>query len=95
MSHDGDQISRNVRPSRLCRDGIGPEFWASICRLLRSSSTSASTCAALPVVCSPEDAFRCFMGSEIEVWSSVIALLCKEDQDPMLKLGYKHAFEMD
>ena len=48
-----------------------------------------------PIVCSPEDAFRCFMGSEIEVLVVGNCLLRKEDQDPTLKLDYKHAFEMD
>jgi len=48
-----------------------------------------------PIVCSPEDAFRCFMGSEIEVLVVGNCLLRKENQDPTLKLDYKHAFEMD
>ncbi len=48
-----------------------------------------------PIVCTPEDAFRCFMGSEIEVLAIGNCLLRKEDQDPMLKLDYKGAFELD
>jgi carbamoyltransferase len=48
-----------------------------------------------PIVCSPEDAFRCFMGSEIEVLVVGNCLLRKEDQNPALKLDYKHAFELD
>ena len=48
-----------------------------------------------PIVCTPEDAFRCFMGSEIEVLVVGNCLLRKEDQDPALKLDYKHAFELD
>ena len=48
-----------------------------------------------PIVCSPEDAFRCFMGSEIEMLVVSNCLLRKDDQDPTLKLDYKHAFETD
>jgi carbamoyltransferase len=48
-----------------------------------------------PIVCTPEDAFRCFMGSEIEVLVIGNCFLRKEDQDPALKLDYKNAFELD
>jgi carbamoyltransferase len=48
-----------------------------------------------PIVCTPEDAFRCFMGTEIEVLAVGNCLLRKEDQDPTLKLDYKEAFELD
>ena len=48
-----------------------------------------------PIVCTPEDAWRCFMGSEIEVLVVGNCLLRKEDQDPSLKLDYKNAFELD
>jgi carbamoyltransferase len=48
-----------------------------------------------PIVCTPEDAFRCFMGSEIEVLVAGNCFLRKEDQDPALKLDYKNAFELD
>lgn len=48
-----------------------------------------------PIVCTPEDAFRCFMGSEIELLVVGNCFLKKEDQDPALKLDYKNAFEND
>jgi carbamoyltransferase len=48
-----------------------------------------------PLVCSPEDAFRCFMGTEIEVLVVGNCFLRKEDQDPKLKLNYEQAFELD
>jgi carbamoyltransferase len=43
----------------------------------------------------PEDAFRCFMGSDIEVLVIGNCLLRKEEQNPALKLDYKEAFELD
>lgn len=48
-----------------------------------------------PIVCTPEDAFRCFMGSEIDVLSIGNCFLVKDDQDPALKLDYKNAFTLD
>jgi carbamoyltransferase len=48
-----------------------------------------------PIVCTPHDAFRCFMGTEIEVLAVGNCFLRKEDQDPKLKLDYKAAFELD
>ncbi|MEX0923866.1 MAG: carbamoyltransferase [Rhodovibrionaceae bacterium] len=48
-----------------------------------------------PLVCTPEDAFRCFMGTEIEVLVVGNCLLRKEDQDPSLKQNYETAFELD
>ncbi len=48
-----------------------------------------------PIVCSPEDAFRCFMGCELDVLAVEDCLLLKEEQDPALKLDYKNAFELD
>ncbi len=48
-----------------------------------------------PIVCTPEDAFRCFMGSDIERLVIGNCLLKKEDQSAALKLDYKNAFELD
>ncbi len=48
-----------------------------------------------PIVCTPEDAFRCFMGSDIEVLVVGNCYLAKEDQPPALKLDYKDRFELD
>ena len=48
-----------------------------------------------PIVCTPEDAFRCFMGTEIEVLAAGNCLLRKEAQNPSLKIDYKEAFDPD
>jgi len=48
-----------------------------------------------PIVCTPEDAFRCFMGSDIERLVVGNVILKKEEQDPSLALDYKNAFELD
>jgi len=48
-----------------------------------------------PIVGSPEDAFRCFMGTEIEALAVGNCFLRKERQDPALKKNYENAFELD
>jgi carbamoyltransferase len=48
-----------------------------------------------PIVCTPEDAFHCFMGTEIEVLVAGNCVLDKTRQDPALKKDYKEAFELD
>ena len=48
-----------------------------------------------PIVCTPEDAFRCFMGTEIEVLAIGNCYLEKEQQDPARKLDYRAAFAPD
>ena len=48
-----------------------------------------------PIVCTPEDAFRCFMGTEIEVLVVNNCIARKEAQDPAKKRDYKTAFERD
>ena len=48
-----------------------------------------------PIVGTPEDAFRCFMGTEIEVLAIGNCFLRKEDQDPSLKIEYSDTFDLD
>jgi len=48
-----------------------------------------------PIVCTPEDAFRCFMGTEIDVLVAENCYLVKEHQDPTLRLDYKTAVTPD
>ncbi len=47
-----------------------------------------------PIVCTPEDAFRCFMGTEIEALAMGNCYLRKEEQDPALKRDYQDAFAL-
>jgi carbamoyltransferase len=48
-----------------------------------------------PLVCTPEDAFHCFMGTGIEVLVIGNCLLRKEEQNAALLRDYKSAFEPD
>jgi carbamoyltransferase len=48
-----------------------------------------------PIVCTPKDAFHCFMGTEIETLAIGNCFLRKEDQDQSLKRNYETAFDLD
>jgi carbamoyltransferase len=48
-----------------------------------------------PIVCSPEDAFNCFMGTEMDVLAIGDVILRKEAQDQSLLKDYKNAFKLD
>ena len=48
-----------------------------------------------PIVGTPEDAFRCFMGTDIEALALGNCFLRKEDQDLRLGLNYKNRFAPD
>jgi carbamoyltransferase len=48
-----------------------------------------------PIVCTPEDAFHCFMGTEIEALAIGKCFLRKEDQDQSLGRNYSTQFTLD
>jgi carbamoyltransferase len=48
-----------------------------------------------PIVCSPEDAFRCFMGNELDLLVVGNCVLAKQDQNQALKQDYSQAFDLD
>ena len=48
-----------------------------------------------PIVSTPEDAFRCLMGTEIELLAVGNCVLEKERQDKRLERDYKNAYELD
>ncbi len=48
-----------------------------------------------PIVCTPEDAFNCFMGTEIDILVAGNCFLRKEDQASELQQSYEKAFALD
>jgi carbamoyltransferase len=48
-----------------------------------------------PIVCTPEDAFRCFMGNELDLLVVGNCVLHKTAQDHHLKRDYSSAFDLD
>jgi carbamoyltransferase len=48
-----------------------------------------------PIVCSPKDAFKCFMGTELDLLVIGNCILKKEKQDISLLKSYKGKYELD
>jgi len=48
-----------------------------------------------PIVCAPEDSFRCFMGTEIDALAIEGCYLEKAQQDVALMNRYENAFALD
>ena len=48
-----------------------------------------------PIVNTPEEAFNCFMGTELDTLVIGNCFLNKKDQDSYLKKDYKNKFELD
>jgi carbamoyltransferase len=83
-------VSANINPlfHRLLR-----QFKAlSGCPVLVNTSFNVR---GEPIVCTPEDAFRCFMGNELDVLVVGNCVLKKSEQDSALKQDYSSAFELD
>ncbi len=48
-----------------------------------------------PIVCSPTDAFKCFMGTGLDIVAIGNYLLTKKEQDETLKENYEERYELD
>lgn len=48
-----------------------------------------------PIICTPTDAFKCFMGTELDVLAIGSYVLYKEQQDEVLKKKYVSGYELD
>ena len=48
-----------------------------------------------PIVCKVEDAFKCFMGTKLDVLVCENFILYKNEQDPELIKTFKDNFELD
>ncbi len=48
-----------------------------------------------PIVCTPTDAFKCFMGTDLDVLAVGSYVLVKEQQDQNLKKNYEKFYELD
>ena len=48
-----------------------------------------------PIVCTPEDAFRCFMGNDLDLLVVGNCILIKGRQDMTLIENYEEKYELD
>ena len=83
-------VHRETNP--LYHDLIGRFHRLTGCPVLVNTSFNVRS---EPIVCTPEDAFRCFMGSEIDVLAVGSCYLIKDEQDPALRRNYQDEFEPD
>jgi carbamoyltransferase len=92
-------IDRSARVQTVHED-TNPRYHALLsaferktgCPVLVNTSFNVRT---EPIVGTPEDAFRCFMGTELDILAVGNCYLRKEDQDAALKQNYESAFELD
>jgi carbamoyltransferase len=92
-------VDYSARVQTVHRD-TNPRYWSLLqafrqrtgCPVLVNTSFNVR---GEPIVCDASDAFRCFMGTGIEVLVAGNCYLRKEDQDPSLKREYKDAFVPD
>jgi carbamoyltransferase len=48
-----------------------------------------------PIVCTPHDAFKCFMGTDLDILVIENYILYKQNQNPELKIDLKKEYELD
>ena len=48
-----------------------------------------------PIICNPADAFKCFMGTELDILAIGNFFLVKKDQNNSLKENYKDKYKLD
>ncbi len=80
--------------------GTNPRFHALISRFRERTGcpmvvNTSFNVRGEPIVCTPEDAFRCFVGTDIEALAVGNCFLWKDQQDAALRRNYSHEFELD
>ena len=83
-------VHRETNP--LYHDLVGRFHALTGCPVLVNTSFNVRS---EPIVCTPEEAFRCFMGSEIDVLATGNCYLIKDEQNPALRRNYQDEFEPD
>ncbi len=92
-------VDGSARPQTVHAE-TNPRFHALLCHFKEATGcpvlvNTSFNVRGEPVVNTPEDAFRCFMGSDIDLLAVGNCLLRKEDQNTALKLDYRAAFDPD
>jgi carbamoyltransferase len=81
-------------------EDTNPKFWGLLNAFKERTGYSVLVNTSFnvrgePIVCTPEDAFRCFMGTEMETLVVGNCFLRKDAQDKSLARDYKDKFELD
>ena len=93
-------MSTTLRESRPCIAETNPRYHALISAFKRRTGCSVLVNTSFnvrgePIVCTPGDAFRCFMGTEMETLVIGNCVLLKSAQDRALAIGYAAELEFD
>jgi carbamoyltransferase len=77
-----------------------PHFYALISKFKEKTGCSLIVNTSFnirgePIVCTPKDAFKCFMGTDLDVLAVGSYLLIKEQQDQNFKKNYEKFYELD
>ena len=92
-------VDYSARIQTVHRD-TNPRYHALLCEFERITGcpilvNTSFNVRGEPIVGTPEDAFRCFMGTELDVLAVGNCYLRKEVQDASLRQNYESAFELD
>lgn len=79
---------------------VNPEYHALISRFRELTGcpivvNTSFNVRGEPIVCTPQDAFRCFMGTELDLLVCGDAILRKDRQPAHLKQTYEDKYELD
>ncbi len=77
-----------------------PKYYALITRFYEKTGcplvvNTSFNVRGEPIVCTPEDAYRCFMGTGLDVLATGNFLLLKENQKKDLMRNYEEQYELD
>ena len=92
-------VDYSARVQTVHRD-TNPRFHALLCAFKQQTGcpvlvNTSFNVRGEPIACTPEDAFRCLMGTEIETLVVGNCILEKDLQNPELLLNYRDAFDPD
>jgi carbamoyltransferase len=92
-------VDYSARIQTVHRD-TNPRYYAVISRFKEKTGcplvvNTSFNIRGEPIICTPVDAFKCFMGTELDVLAIGNYFLIKEEQDEALKENYEVSYELD
>jgi carbamoyltransferase len=92
-------VDNSARIQTVNKD-VNPRLHALISKFEEATKTpvlinTSFNIRSEPIVCSPEDAYRCFMGCNMDILVLNNYVLQKEDQPEENQKDYRHLFEKD
>ena len=77
-----------------------PRYYAMITRFYEKTGcplivNTSFNVRGEPIICTPQDAFKCFMGTELDLLVIEDFVLLKSEQNKNLKENYLEKYELD